>query len=202
MGSPNSSRTIYENTSRRYITNKEDRKLETINKSLNAPTASFGNVTTLSQYLGEDNVKAFNQILYTKAFNFNRTAIEDRDTCIKECTEYFTLCNEYQMIPTISSLCLYLGVSTTRLYENISNPNCSFSDVLEGSVKACHMVNEMGALAGKIPVTLFQFLSTNYYGLKNTQQVEIKPSIDKTVDNQETLKVIQEQIASENSETL
>ena len=64
------------------------------------------------------------------------------------------------------------------------------------------MVNEMGALAGKIPVTLFQFLSTNYYGLKNTQQVEIKPSIDKTVDNQETLKVIQEQIASENSQTL
>lgn len=184
-------------TPARYLTSKEQRTQDTINKSLNAPTVSFGNVNQLSSFLAEENVKEFNTIMYARAFSFNTHAVEDREACIRECVEYFNLCNKYNMIPTISSLCVYIGLSTTQLYGNISNPNCEYKDVLSEAVKVCHMVNENGALAGKIPVTLFQFLSTNYYGLKNTQEVSIKPINTGEVDNQETLKVIEEQLAKE-----
>ena len=186
----------------RHSTTKEDRTKDVIAKGT-SNTSSFIPTNGLSSYLREENVKAFNRAMIQKSFGISGClSIEDRDTCIKECSEYFLLCEKYDMIPTISALSLYLGVNHNALYKYIANPNCSFRDILEQAVAVCHTYNEMGALAGKIPVTLFQFLSTNYYGLKNTQQVEIKPSIDKTVDNQETLKVIQEQIANETSQTL
>lgn len=191
------------NYSRRACATAEERREASLQRVNKQPPNISPN--TITSYLSEENVKNFNNVMLSKSFeemkkNGRPTAIENRDTFINECRDYFIMCNDNNVIPTIAALCVFLGIAKDTLFKYANDPQgCEFSDVATQVVSICHAYTEMGAIAGKIPTTIFQFLGTNYFGLKNTQQVEVKPTlVDPTINNQETLKIIKEQIASEN----
>ena len=188
-------------TYKRLTTTKEERENEVIKKG-NPKNSS---ITRLSEYLSQDNVKEYNQILIDKSFrNLGNTnghykqIFKSNDECIEECTGYFKLCDKYNMIPTISSLCLYIGMSRDTIYESINNPNkYSYSFILKNAVDTCHYMNESGAINGNINAVLYMFLSKNYYGLKDTQDISIKANNQDNTINTNTMDIIKEQIENE-----
>lgn len=186
----------------RAKTTQEERTQAVIEK--NKRTTNGLNNNKLIEYLGKDNVREFNLTITNKAFNqkYHLTDIlKDRELCAKEVSSYFELCYNTQMIPTISSLCLYVGINKDTLYTNIQNTSCPVADLLKNAVDTCHSINEMGALNNNINAVLYMFLSKNYYGLQDTRNVELSTP-QTTTDNVNTLKVIREQIALEEEQEL
>ena len=159
------------------------------------------NKSKLQEYLSQPNVKEYNSIMIDKSFKqigrpkkFSKGYKE----CQEELEEYFQLCVRLNMIPTISSLCLWLGCSKDVLYDYSKNKQMyEFSELLFTAINVCKFCNESGAIDGSISPQVFSLLASNYYGLNTSQQVEIKPVIDNQVNNANTMKIIQEQIALE-----
>ena len=161
------------------------------------------NRSKLQEYLSRPNVKEYNSIIIDKTFrNLGgkpKKFTQGYQECNEEVTEYFQLCMRLEMIPTITALALWLGCSTDSIYTYAKNKQMyEYSDILKNAIDVCKLCNENGAIEGGISPQVFSLLASNYYGLNTSQQVEIKPIIDNQVNNANTMKVIQEQIALEN----
>lgn len=156
----------------------------------------------LSEFLSKDNVAEFNKTLLMRTFAKNRLKLMSNEQVKEECGNYFLLCLENSVCPTMTSLAVYLGVSINTLYTYASSPNCEFRDAIKDSISVCHSFIETSALNGKISVSLYQFLANNYFGLKSSQEINVVQTGQKNIDNQKTLKIIQEQILEESEHNL
>lgn len=161
----------------------------------------------LCEFLHQDNVKKFNSVLVSRAFkknvgdSNNFFALDNEDECLKECSEFFNLCYEHDIIPNIPSLAVYLRTDVQTIYENMSNVNSPVKLVLTQAINLCHSLQEEGTLHGSINPVLFMYLSRNYYGLKNESSISLTTTInDTTVNNNNTMKIIQEQLSIESKE--
>lgn len=164
------------------------------------------NQNKLSQFLKQPNVKEFNKVMYSRAFidmqGRSPWAIESDEVCREECREFFELCLKYDIIPSIASLAVYLRVNVETIYSNMNNPNSPVGKCLQNAVQICHSLQEESTLHGNINPVLYMFLSKNYYGMKDTNTLSLTTQLtDNTINNQNTMKVIQEQILLENKET-
>lgn len=163
------------------------------------------NRSKLQEYLSRDNVKEYNSIIIDKSFrNLGgqpRKFTQGYNECKEEVEDYFKTCMRLEMIPTITALCLWLGCSTDTLYTYAKNKQMyEYGDILKNAIDVCKLCNENGAIEGGISPQVFALLASNYYGLNTSQQLEIKPVIDNQVNNANTMKIIQEQIALENKD--
>ena len=164
------------------------------------------NQNKLSQFLKQENVKAFNRILTNRAFLENQGrkpfAIESEEICKKECMEFFELCYNYDIIPSVASLSVYLRIDVDTIYSNIHNANSPVSECLKNALNICHSIQQDSTIHGNINPVLYMFLSKNYFGMKDTNTLNLTTQLtDNTINNQNTMKVIQEQILLENKET-
>lgn len=151
----------------------------------------------LADFMSKDNVANFNKELLVRTFGKKRLELLSEEQVRSECADYFLLCIENSVCPTITSLAVYLGISINYLYTCASSPNCVFRDAINDSISICHSFIENGALNGKVSVSLYQFLANNYFGLKSSQEINVVQSGQKNIDNQKTLKIIQEQLLEE-----
>lgn len=162
------------------------------------------NKSKLQEYLSRPNVKEYNSIVIDKTFKQMNKPLKyskGYQECQEEINDYMQTCVRYEMIPTISSLCLWLGIGKTKLYEQANDKQTyEYANLLQGAIDVCRFCNETGAIDGSISPQVFSLLASNYYGLNTSQQVEIKPVIDNQVNNANTMKIIQEQIALENKD--
>ena len=163
------------------------------------------NKSKLQEYLSRPNVKEYNSIVIDKSFrNLGgqpRKFTQGYKECQEEVQEYFQLCMRLEIIPTISALCLWLGCSKDVIYDYAKNVQMyEYGEILKNAIDICRLCNENGAIEGGISPQVFALLASNYYGLNTSQQVEIKPVIDNQVNNANTMKIIQEQIALENKD--
>ena len=163
------------------------------------------NKSKLQEYLSRPNVKEYNSIIIDKTFSQMNKPLKyskGYQECQEEIHDYMQTCVRCEIIPTISSLCLWLGVSKTTLYEQANNKQMyEYANLLQGAIDVCRFCNETGAIDGSISPQVFSLLASNYYGLNTSQQVEIKPVLqDNQVNNINTMKVIQEQLQLENNE--
>jgi hypothetical protein len=108
------------------------------------------------------------------------------------------------MIPTIASLCLFIGVNRDTLYNIASNPKTyEYYDILKSAIDTCHSYQEGAVLSGDIPSVPFIFLAKNYYSLKDQTDVRFNQhDIKDNTINSNTIQVIKEQIESEKSNQL
>ena len=164
------------------------------------------NQNKLSQFLKQENVKEFNKVMYSRAFidmqGRKPFCIESEEICREECREFFELCLKYDIIPSIASLAVYLRVNVDTIYSNIHNPNSPVAEILQNAINICHSLQEESTLHGNINPVLYMFLSKNYYGMQDTNTLSLTTQLtDNTINNQNTMKVIQEQILLENKET-
>ena len=185
--------------SMRSYTTKEERRQMVIDKG--NPTNSSKN--KLSQYLSQPNVKKFNAIMTDKGFNdvskygYPRT-FSSVEECAEEVNEYFKLCYDCEMIPTIASLCLFLGINRDTLYTSANDKRTyAYSDVLKYAINTCQSYQESAVLSGDIPSVPFIFLAKNYYSLKDTTEVNLSANNQDNTINSDSMAAIKQQIEAE-----
>ena len=190
--------------SKRYTTTKEERTQMVIDKG--NPKNSCKN--KLSEYLSQPNVKKFNCIITDKNFDTIKKRGYPRffnsvDECLEEVEDYFKLCYDCDMIPTIASLSLYLGVNRETLYNYANNPRIyEYSNIVKSAIDTCQSYQESAVLSGDIPSVPFIFLSKNYFNLKDTTDVRVNNDTQDNTINSNTMSVIREQIEMENQKNL
>ena len=185
-------------SSKRYTTTKEER----INMVLAKKNTknSFTNTDKLTNYLSQPNVKKFNAIIVDKALNRvnKRHTLNSVEECQSELKEYFTLCYDNNMIPSIASLCCYLGINRDTLY-NLASSHTEYSDSLQNAITICHSYLETGTLSGSIAPLLMIFLGKNYYNMKDDSIVNLTTAITQNNTPTQTMNAIREQMELENS---
>lgn len=182
--------------SKRYTTTKEDRIKEVL--TINNKSNNGVNNDKLTNYLSQDNVKAYNMVLMDKSLGTKpRQSFGSIEECQEEVSGYLKLCNDYNMIPTIASLCVYVGVCRDTLYTLAKNPNCQYAYILQKAIDICHSHLEVGSLSGTIPSILAIFYGKNYYNLTDNSTVNLTTSLLENTTSQNTMNVVREQLEIE-----
>lgn len=157
------------------------------------------NRSKLSEYLSQDNVKCYNRTLVDTAFKrpYNQSIIlQDLEKLEYEICEYFKLCDKYDIIPTVSNCCLYVGIHRDTFYDNI-NKGLPPSDILKRALVTIQSYQEPAVLSGEIPAVPFIFTAKNYFGLKDNNDININQTLIAPTNSNNTMKIIQEQLAIE-----
>lgn len=159
------------------------------------------NMTRIAKYLSQDNVKAYNRTLVDTAFkrplNYDRIILNDMELLESETIDYFKLCDNYDIIPTITNYCLYIGITTETFYQVPKVYNHA-TDFLQKVLLTIRSYQEPAVLDGSVATVPWLFMAKNYYGMSDNSTTTINIQAPNT--NEATLKVIQEQIALENSQ--
>lgn len=157
-------------------------------------------------YFSQDNVKAFTKAMATRCFakpdkpkrgrgGFFDTPEELEDNIM----EYFSLCADTEVVPTISALACWLQISRDDIYNHLRNPNSIFADSFRKAVNFCHMCLENGASESKINSVAYIFQAKNYFGMKDTQEVHVQTPGQEIANAQVTLDALRQQKEQENS---
>lgn len=163
-----------------------------------------GTPNKMTEYLSQDNVKKFNRIVVSKNFDKlhknrgRKQTFENYDQCLSEVEGYFKLCDQYDIIPTIASLALYLGVHRDTIYTIANNPKIyEYSDVLKSAIATCQGYHEQAFMSNQLSPVAFIFYGKNYYNLKDTTDVRFNTEQSNDTYNSESIDALKEQIASE-----
>lgn len=187
-------------------TTREEREQLVINKG--NPSNSSKN--KMSEYLNEENVKSFNRIVVSR--NFDKLEerrksgtppiFSDYNECRDEVEGYFKLCDQYNIIPTIASLSLYLGVVRDTIYHVANNPKIyECSDILKSAIATCQCYHEQAFMSNQISPVAFIFYAKNYYGMRDQTDVRFnQDNQDDNTLNTNTMQTIKEQIELENAQ--
>ena len=154
-----------------------------------------------SAYLSQENVKQFNIEMQKRVFcaKIGRPyAFGNIDELQEQMQEYFNLCSNKQVVPTITSLALWLGVDRNTIYEHANNSNSPFSGVMKNTLNYLHSIMQSGTIDGKINPVTYIFISKNDYGMRDDKNITVSPSSDKqTINSTDTMDAIQKQLAEE-----
>lgn len=188
-------------TSLRRITTQEERLNMVIEKENNKSPQMIGKTNKLSEYLSQENVKEFNRIMVDKALT-NRVknnrgmpqAFDSEEELKEEIAYYFKCCEEYQIIPTISNMVLFLGIDKDTLYASLDSNVYKYSYHLKNAIQICQGFNESAFLSGTIPPLSYIFLSKNYYGMQDNTNVIFNNNINDNTANNNQLSILKEQL--------
>lgn len=126
--------------------------------------------------------KALTNIL-TVSKAFDTPPQNDEELC-ERLNWFFEKCAESNQIPTIEKMCLALSWDRNTVYEFISGRRRGFSsvtaDILKKAKNLIASLDAELALDSKIQPVVYMFRAKNYYGMKDTQDVEIsaKPMVE------------------------
>jgi len=156
-----------------------------------------------SNYLENPQLKQFNKQLRDIGMKRARKSIKlgNIDETQKEIMDYFDLCDEYSQIPSIKSLCLYLGISISTYSSYLRDPDSEYSEVFRAASDFIHSVIENGAMNNKINPATYMFTASNFYGMRDSKQIDISavaPSQNNAVSSRESLNALRQQIEEEN----
>ena len=161
----------------------------------------------MSEYLSQDNVKSFNRIVISRNFdkleerhkNKSQQVFNNYDECLCDVEDYFKLCDKYNIIPTIASMSLYLGVNKETIYQYANNPKMyECSNILKTAIQTCQAYHENAFISGEIPPVAFIFYAKNYYGMKDQTDVRFnQDNQESNLLNSNTMETIKEQIELE-----
>ena len=188
-------------TSKRYTTTKEEREQMVINRGNPKGTKS-----KMSEYLSQENVKSFNRIVVSRSFdkleekhkNKSQQIFKDYDECKNDVEEYFKLCDRYNIIPTIASMSLYLGVNKDTIYTMANAPKVyECSDILKTAIQTCQAYHENAFMSGEVPPVAFIFYAKNYYGMKDQTDVRFNQDQNNNTISSDSVDALKEQIAQE-----
>lgn len=190
----------------RYDTSIDDRKAQVISK---------GNVKStpnkMTEYLSRENVKTFNRIVVSKNFDKlhekrgrgKKQVFDTYEECLDEVESYFKLCDEYNIIPTIASLSLYLGIHRDTIYTIANNPKIyEYSDVMKSAIQTCQGYHEQAFMSNELSPVAFIFYGKNYYNLKDTTDVRFNQDNQDNTITSDSMIAIKEQIESEKNNLL
>ena len=169
-------------------------------------TAPKRNARTVNEgsksYLAQPNVKEFNAEIRKRVFNSSGVgrpyAFQNLEITEREVDNYFQLCSDKQVVPTITSLALWLGCDKDTIYNHANNSNSPFFGLFKNVINYCHSLMQNGAVDGKInPVTYF-FISKNDYGMRDDKNIQISATNNSgNINTQETADALRKQLEEE-----
>ena len=156
-----------------------------------------------NNYLENPQVKAFNKELRTMAMSKARKPIKlgTVDETQREIIDYFDLCDQYSQLPSIKSLCTYLGISVSTYNTYLRETDSEYGEVFRAAIDFIHSVIENGAMNNKINPATYMFTASNFYGMRDSKQIDISavaPSQNNSVSSRESLNALRKQIEDEN----
>lgn len=110
-------------------------------------------------------------------------------------SDYFQLCLEYNQIPTVEGLAMISGYARSSFFD-ISQGTFKpeFTDIVKRAKDYIAFFDAGLAVKGKIPAPTYIFRSKNFYGMKDTQDVQITPNMNPSIpeDAEEIIKKLPE----------
>lgn len=165
----------------------------------------------VKEYLSDEDVKAFNRSLTDVTLmkeNLDKVTEEVFNNTEKTYNlvyGYFNMCINKNVMPTIATLCAFLGCTKKELFEYAKNLNCPSYLILSKGILLCNAFAEMAAINGAVDGRIFAFLAKNYYGMSDDTNINLKAErVDSasSVNNVETMRAIKDQLRSENSKKI
>jgi hypothetical protein len=124
-------------------------------------------------FLSKKQIQEYNETLVNSLSLKHSLRLGSPEEVEKEIREYFELCVETNQVPSIKALALYMGITFDTLKEYMLDPVSPYFNALNLARDMCHVVLENGAMNNKINPATYMFTAANYYGMKNTQSLEI-----------------------------
>ena len=124
-------------------------------------------------FLSQQQVQEYNETLVNSLSLKHSLRLGSPEEVEKAIREYFELCVSTSQVPSIKALSLYMGVTFDTLKEYMLDPVSPYFNALNLARDMCHVILENGAMNNKINPATYMFTAANYYGMKNTQSLEI-----------------------------
>ena len=106
----------------------------------------------------------------------------------KEIDAYFEFCIHRRIAVSVAGLGAWLGVSVGTLsYWKRNRETHPFYEAVDVAIAFIHSMAEQGALDGNVPATVFNFVSKNYYGLKDIQEYSVEPMKQLSMSEQDKI---------------
>ena len=174
---------------------EEEQVAETLERfkkqTYNGRSKQHGNDThkqlNSSGYFGQDNVKAFQEDMLAHLFGKEAPKKKGRGMFFdtrEELDEWI-----YKYFITYSN---YSGSQYTNkqtLYEHANNPNSPLHESCKNAVEYCHVCLESGASESKLNSVAYIFQAKNYFGMKDTQEIQVQANATQELNSPETLKL-------------
>ena len=182
----------------------DDRKKNIMRREISKQSNATKNNQTVNKgsiaYMARPNVKEFNQILRSKIFKVGKPYAFDKiENLEKELEDYFNTCNQYNIIPTVTNVALWLGVDRDTIYAHANNSASPYSDMMKNLLTYLHDQMQSGTLSGDINPVTYIFLSKNYYGMTDSKDINVVASANggSQPNSQETAEALRKQIEDE-----
>lgn len=154
-----------------------------------------------SGYFAKENVKEYQKEMLTHLFGEDKPkkkgrggffeTPEELDKWIKD---FFELCIEKEVVPTISALTTFLMCSRDVIYSHANNPSSPFQQSCRHAIDYCHACLESGASESQLNSVAYIFQAKNYFNMKDVQEVQVAPNQGQISNSEETLNALKEQI--------
>ena len=181
---------------------REEAALRSLEKRREARSAAGLNKFAQSNYLENPQLKQFNNKLRQQGFKKARQPIKlgTTDETYEEIQSYFDLCDEFSQLPSVKSLCLYLGISTSTFNSYLRETDSEYGELFRAGLDYIHSIIEGGAMNNKVNPAVYMFTASNFYGMRDSKQIElsaIAPSQNNSMSSRESLNALRQQIEKE-----
>ncbi len=173
-------------------------------RSLEARREARGSLSKFvqSNYLDNPQIKEFNKKLRENGINKTRQPIKlgSVEDTRNEINSYFDLCDDYSQLPSIKSLCLYLGISTSTYNAYLREADSEYGELFRAAIDYIHSIIESGAMNNKINPATYMFTASNFYGMRDSKQIDISaiaPSQNTSMSSRESLSALREEVEKE-----
>lgn len=155
-----------------------------------------------SSYLENPQLKEFNRKLRAAGFEKARKPIKlgSVEETSMDIQNYFDMCDEYSQLPSIKSLCLYLGISTATYNSYLKETDSEYGELFRAAIDFIHSIIEGGALNNKINPATYMFTAANFYGMRDSKSIEISaiaPNQNNSMSSRESLNALRAQVEKE-----
>lgn len=155
-----------------------------------------------SNYLENPQLKEFNKKLRNEGFKKARRPIKlgSVEETSNDIVNYFDMCDEYSQLPSIKSLCLYLGISTSTYNSYLRETDSEYGELFRAAIDYIHSVIEGGAMNNKVNPATYMFTAANFYGMRDSKSIEISaiaPNQNNSMSSRESLNALRAQVEKE-----
>ena len=95
---------------------------------------------------------------------------------------------------------MYLGISTATYNSYLRDPDSEYGELFRAAIDYIHSIIEGGALNNKINPATYMFTASNFYGMKDSKQIDISaiaPSQNNSMSSRESLNALKNQVERE-----
>ena len=190
----------------RYVTTVQERKAEVIRqiKELKDNDFNGSNIqsSNLSAFLGNRDVREYFAVLTENLFSNNKSdkVFQSEEEVEEEIVSFLLTCSTASILPTLSGLCCYLGITTPMYNKILSDPTKigwfslnKFNEFVKNNLDVA-MANN------KISSTFYSLYMSHYFGVNQSANINMNTTLKTTVNTTTTLNLIKNQLALEEQE--